>query len=326
MSVNFNPRFTNTSQHTSTSDPTNDTYSRVSQMQTKIYDGSNQNTEGKHLLSATQNGNLQVSQQTTTSSTMASASSVQAFIETSRSPIIGNIPLHLPAGEGNLALVQSLIYQGQNPHAINNLGSSIGHFAASSGNVLLMQFLVEEYKIDLSLKDFMGKTFAHYAAQSGSLEMVIYLQQKGIDLHALTDNNESALFFAAESGNIDLMRHLISNGICPHAVDKQGGNILFWAVFSQKFEALKYLIEEQHVSTRAVDDIGCTLLHMATEAFLDDKGMEIIVYLTEQQFLSPNTPDKSGQTALDYARDNELTDVIDYFTKALRRTRLKVHH
>ncbi|KAK8561830.1 hypothetical protein V6N13_149021 [Hibiscus sabdariffa] len=181
------------------------------------------------------------------------------------------------------------------------------HIAAKQGDLEVLKILMEA-NLDLSMTfDSYNTTALHTAASQGHTEVVNFLLEKGSNVAAIArSNGKTALHSAARNGHLDIVKALLSKEpAIATRIDKKGQTALHMAVKGQNVEVVDVLIKSDPSLINMVDAKGNTALHIGTrkgriqiiEKLLNDSGVDKIVI------------NKCGETALDTAEKNKLSDI-----------------
>ncbi|MCX6835959.1 MAG: ankyrin repeat domain-containing protein, partial [candidate division Zixibacteria bacterium] len=186
-----------------------------------------------------------------------------------------NLPLHLAATTGQVAVIELLLSKGADieagdrenttpltvaamlnkPEAVrllvekgasitarDNNGNTPLLAAARSGNVETVKYLVEH---GASLADVSnrGSNCLHIAASIGAEPLVQYLLDKHLDITALNGGGYSPLGFAAQNGHLSIMRLLLSAGANVDQPDGSGLSPLMQAAYGGRLEIAEALLD-----------------------------------------------------------------------------------
>ncbi|OLP86925.1 Ankyrin-1 [Symbiodinium microadriaticum] len=232
--------------------------------------------------------------------------------------------LHLAAAEDQVAEMEVLLQQPQDPDVVDEMGRSSLHIAAWCGNVECASLLVEALaNVDHSDPD--GATALLAASHQGHTEVVRFLLQCSAQVAKAETEGASPLFVASQNGHVEVARCLLdgradlhqtlTNGVSPLASaahkghmqvtdlliqaeadvnqsDKSGFTPLFHACRKTHSEIVRLLLEARVVVDRASRD-GATPLIIAVE-----KGsMETTLLLLQSQ-ADPRKATATGATPL----------------------------
>lgn len=186
----------------------------------------------------------------------------------------------------------------------NNLLSSV----IGRNNVEILDTILSMEGIDINTKIFGEKTFFNIAIMYQSLAVVECCIKHGANIHVRDASNSTILMYAAGRGDLDIVRLLIKNGADIHLVNNDGYNALMFAALSRKIDLVKFLIAEG-----ADEEIGLDKKTLLIK-ILDCKSFDYEIITKMVQVLltvsDVNAQDITGKTALIYAAESNLTDVI----------------
>ncbi|XVF76567.1 hypothetical protein PTKIN_Ptkin13bG0276100 [Pterospermum kingtungense] len=165
-----------------------------------------------------------------------------------------------------------------------------------------------EASLDLSMTiDSYNTTALHTAASQGHTEVVNFLLEKGSNVAAIAKNNgKTALHSAARNGHLEIVKALLSKepGIAAR-IDKKGQTALHMAVKGQNVEVVDELIMSDPSLVNMVDTKANTALHIGTR-----KGrIQVVQKLLNHSGIDKLVINKHGETALDTAEKNKLSDI-----------------
>ncbi|XP_022744798.1 ankyrin repeat-containing protein At5g02620-like [Durio zibethinus] len=181
------------------------------------------------------------------------------------------------------------------------------HIAAKQGNLDVLKILTE-VNLDLSMTfDTYNTTALHTAASQGHTEVVNFLLEKGSNVAKIAKSNgKTALHSAARNGHLEIVKALLSKELeIATRNDKKGQTALHMAVKGQNVEVVDELIKSDPTLINMADNKGNTALHIATR-----KGrIEIVQKLLNHSGVDKLVINKYGETALDTAENNKLSDI-----------------
>ena len=132
---------------------------------------------------------------------------------------------------------------------IDDLNSSLLHYACRNGWYDVSRQLVEKYHCDVHLKNWWSDTPLHYAClEKGSIDIVRFLI---VDQHCDPTSREfwgtTPLHYACKSGKLDIVKFLVEECHCdPRMQDGRGDTPLHDACQRGKLDTVKFLVEECH--------------------------------------------------------------------------------
>ena len=177
-----------------------------------------------------------------------------------------NVDLIRAIKDGNLTQVQSLVAEGANVNARDNINATPLHWAAHEGHVSVAEFLIEE-GANIEARSGGGFTPLHTVAFGGHVSVAEFLIEKGAYLEARSNNGDTPLHLVARNGNayIHVVDVLIENGADINAFNWNGVTPLHWATLEDNASAVaEFLIEKgANLNMKDVKN-GNTPLHLAT--------------------------------------------------------------
>jgi len=220
---------------------------------------------------------------------------------------------------GDLDMVKEAIKHGADPRVQFRLvlGEITPIFlCASKGYWKIAEFLIEEN--DQILHDTMGfdgTTCLHHAASNNQPQMCELLINKGCLVDRQDELGRTALMDAAEIGSVNVITVLSENKANLDEEDKEGHTAVSYALdFISKdadkfFDAAHCLIEKGANPDYAGKFTNRTLLHYCAA----QGELEFTKKLVEQYNANPLQVDDGGKLPIDYARENQHDDVVEYF-------------
>ena len=221
-----------------------------------------------------------------------------------------------PKGKINMAEIRSLLEQGADVNAKDNIDTAL-FLALRNCNTELARLLIDN-GANINAKTTYGETMLHEAARGDSPDMVKFLLEKGLDVNAKTDmGGETPLHNTAEGGvlcdhkcHTKKVQLLLRNGADVHAKNNYGETALHMYARSTRdshTEIAQWLLEKG-LSVNAQDNKGRTPL---MNAALNDNAT--MVQLLINQGADMNIKDNDGKTALHIsARHGHNTEITQW--------------
>ena len=215
-------------------------------------------------------------------------------------------PLHLAAANGHLEILHHFAIKFKEESSLLMKDGSPLHYAAYNGHLEVVKFFSEAMKCDPTISDNFGKTSLHYASQNGHSNIVKYLTDFCHCDPVRRDNNKmSPLCLAVATGQLEIIKYYMTK-----ITKLDSAALLCSAVSSGHIGVVKFFIEDMKCDTHFTDDLGRSLLHLASE----HGHLEVVKYLA-------NTPlyrDSNQSTPLHLAAACGQLEVVKYFTKILK--------
>jgi len=220
----------------------------------------------------------------------------------------GQTLLHIAAGRGNLALVQTLVERGADLELKNTWGGWTPlHSAAGAGHTAVVVYLLGRgAKVEVPGSHSQGILYT--AAMQGHAEVVRLLLAAGADVNATTQWGYFPLAAAVQAGRLEVVKILLDAGADVNRTFNLSGTVLDEALGRGRDEVALLLIER---GARVVDtgDKDSPPLHEAAVG----NSVKMIHALLKAG-VPVNLLNERGDTALDWALSNGRTDAV----KALR--------
>ncbi len=131
----------------------------------------------------------------------------------------------------------------------------------------------------------------------------------GADPNSVVSESGGTLLMAAQS--VPMVRLLLEHGAIPGIRDKKGGTALHHAVTCHEAMEIIPLLLERGADIDATDDMGFTAL---ISAVVNDKPD--LVRLLLDQGADPGIRTHEDQSALDWAQDLGIVDIVDLLEAA----------
>lgn len=162
------------------------------------------------------------------------------------------------------------------PSAENAPAASVSYddlMRASLNGQLDVVHRASKQGVELDRSDDMGRTPLMLAAYNGHTDVVEFLLDEGASLEKTNSDGRPPLIFAASGSNPETVELLLERGAKPNVTDN-----------AQEWSPLMFAAAEGHVEV-----VRTLLAHGA----------------------NPSLEDEDGETALDFARDNDHADVVE---------------
>ena len=157
-----------------------------------------------------------------------------------------------------------------------NLKSSNGftafHFAAKYGSVQLLQYLLINGG-NLHAVDTFNGNLVSWACEGNKLDVVKFLDTKGVSLHIISTQGWNLLHIAVVCANIEMIEYLLENNVLPKHLDNNGRNPLSLAYETYREDAIKlFLRNENYLIPYNIGLIGTVLINTASVG-ANDNGL-----------------------------------------------------
>jgi len=219
----------------------------------------------------------------------------------------GQTLLHIAAGRGDLALVQTLVERGADLELKNGwAGWTPLHCAAGAGHARVVAYLIKQgAKVEAPGAYHQGILYT--AAMQGHAEVVRLLLAAGADVEATTDWQKFPLIAAAEEGHTEVVKLLLDAGAGINRTAK-GGTVLDAAVEGGHEDVTRLLLE-RGADLNASRDTYSPPLHDAAS-----RGSVRMIHILLDAGADVNLFNERGDTALDWALSSGKHEAV----KALR--------
>lgn len=143
------------------------------------------------------------------------------------------------------------------------------------------------------------------AAAEGRLDAVRRAVEQGIAVDAREDNGNTALMLAAFEGREAVVQYLLEQGADVNAANRGGQTALMAAASGPSPGTVKLLLEKgANVNARENTELFTALMFAAAEGQLDN--VRVLLRFGADKTLK----DVDGETATDFARQNEHAEVV----------------
>ncbi|SHF49481.1 Ankyrin repeat [Fodinibius roseus] len=144
------------------------------------------------------------------------------------------------------------------------------------------------------------------AALQGQLSDVRQMVEQGVDVNASGEGGRTPLMLASFNGHTDIVQLLLEEGARIDDRNADGRTPLIFAA-SGPFPNTVALLLEQGADPDATDGVdGWSALMFAAA-----EGNANVVQVLLEQGADPSLTDKDEETALDFARNNNHTEVVE---------------
>lgn len=143
------------------------------------------------------------------------------------------------------------------------------------------------------------------ASLNGDIELVMESIEQGVDLNETDPLGRTALMFASFNGHSDIIRFLLENGADVNEQNNEGRTPLMFASSGPFPEAVEYLLQEG-ADPNVSDSVEgwSPLMYSAAEGNLE------VVQILLDHGADASLQDDDGETALDFARNNNHGEVV----------------
>jgi len=219
----------------------------------------------------------------------------------------GQTLLHIAAGRGNLALVQTLVKRGADLELKNRWGGWTPlHSAAGAGHTAVVAYLIQQgAKVEAPGVYNQGILFT--AAYQGHADVVRLLCAAGANVEATTDWQQFPLIAAAGKGHTEVVKLLLDAGAGINRTAK-GGTALDAAVEGGHEDVTRLLLE-RGADLNASRDTYSPPMHDAAS-----RGSVRMIHILLDAGTDVNLFNERGDTALDWALSSGKHEAV----KALR--------
>lgn len=245
--------------------------------------------------------------------------------------------------DGNVEIVKRSIDANVDVDARDQYGATALHKASFKGKTEVVKLLMEA-NADIDARKDDGETALLVASQKDQTEVVKLLIDAGADVNACSHYGSLALYGAGEEGRIELVRLLIDANANVDARNSYGSTALHGASQFGRTEIVDILLKAK-ANIDAQDQWGFTPLMCASKAghceivkvllecnadvgaFSEKRHftalhcaaanghMEIIKLLINAK-ADAMARDLGGQTAIDYAKENNHSEVVTFLERA----------
>jgi ankyrin repeat protein len=154
------------------------------------------------------------------------------------------VPVADAAQRGDVEAVRSLLRQGADVNAAQGDGMTALHWAAQNGNVALIDMLVyagAHLEATTRLGDYRP---LHLASRAGQSEAISSLLEAGAEVDAAASTGVTSLHYAAAAGRADAVEALLAHGA---SVDRPAGDDeltpLMWAAAANRVASVRTLLK-----------------------------------------------------------------------------------
>ena len=215
----------------------------------------------------------------------------------------GETPLIYAVGpigglDRNASALRALLNAGADVNAAREFGQTALHVAALNSRPNAMGALLEFDPI-LDAQDYVGRTPLHYSAlQSASTEPTQVLLDSGADPNVTAQGGTTPLHDAVIYASVDVVRLLLDAGAAPNPLDEIGLTPLLRAAREGGASLIRVLLEHG-ADANAVDPDGRTPLHVAAR----HNPLSAVSALLLDAGADPAMRDQHGNTACDMLND-----------------------
>ena len=205
-------------------------------------------------------------------------------------------PLHFAIKNGDMEIIQMLLYRSANVNAFNKYGTRPLHAAVESKKMEIVKLLINE-GADVNVSDRSDETPLHLAIKHGSEEIAMWLLRERADVRTKDRYGETPLHTAIRAGYLEIVEQLLQRGTY--------GDSKYTNIHQKDYTPLQLAIEHGHekvvnllleyeANIDAQDKDTKTILYCAVE-----KGHPVIIkHILRRR---PDVNNKSNRSALNVA-------------------------
>ena len=234
----------------------------------------------------------------------------------------GSTALHFSASAGHRRVAELLLEHGAAVDAKDNAGTTALHGAAEEGLLAVVELLLE-HGADVDAKDIRGYTVLVWATQFGRLAVVELLLEHGAAVDAKDNDGWTALIWAAQNGHLAVAQQLLEKGADVDAKDNDGFTALYVGALESHLEIVELLLEHG-ADVDAKDNAGRTALHTAVHLDDLDGGHLPVVELLLQKGADVNAKNNDGFTVLHWATKERHVEAAELLLLLAQRVDVNV--
>ena len=173
-------------------------------------------------------------------------------------------PLMIACERNNFENAELLIRYGAKVNLKSSNGFTAFHFAAKYGSVQLLQYLLINGG-NLHAVDTFNGNLVSWACEGNKLEVVKFLDSKGVSLHIISTQGWNLLHIAVVCANIEMIEYLLENNVSPQHLDNNGMNPLSLACETNREDAINFFLRnENYLIPHNIGLIGSVLNNTAS--------------------------------------------------------------
>ncbi len=175
----------------------------------------------------------------------------------------GNTPLHVAAEDGNIDIINLLIKNNADIHAVNHFCRTPLHYGVETDDIdIIRLFISNGANVNSSNEDFY--TPFQLAITRGYLDNIDLLIENNADVKAVTVRGDTPLHLAAAVGYVDVMELLLKKNIDVNFKNKSGNTPLHIAVY-RGFNDIVNILIKNNADVNLKNDAGDTPLDCAVK-------------------------------------------------------------
>ena len=217
----------------------------------------------------------------------------------------GKTALHCAAQNGQLGIIKALLDAKANPDIADKQGYTPLHRAVDNGETAAARLLIAG-GADVNAHNNNYVTPVLTAARYGQIDVVKDLVAAHADVNAVSaETGRTALHWACENEHTPVVEFLIANGARTDIMDRKKVMPIIPAARQGQIEIVKALVAGKADVDAVSASTGRTALHWAVE----NNHVPVVEFLVARN-ARIDIADHDGDTALDLARNNELTGFV----------------
>jgi ankyrin repeat protein len=224
---------------------------------------------------------------------------------TSRIKLQDDHPIFVACRKGNLTLVEKFLNEGVSVYADSEHNPAIFGIAVHHEQKAIVEVMIK-HGLDIKTPcDKHGTSLALLPIKKQNIEWLEYLLDKGIPIETKNNFGSTLLSLAAAGGKVKSLQYLLQKGASPLEADLNGNSPFRQAARNNQISAMELL----HEAGANIDEVDLTKTTPLIGCAKGDKP-EAMKWLLEHGS-DINAVDERGKTALDWAKANGHTKVVD---------------
>lgn len=186
---------------------------------------------------------------------------------------VGNTPLLLAAGTGNMAMAKLLLPKGADANFSRGDGLTPISWAAARGDTAMVSIFLD-HKASPDITDSNGITATFWAAENNNLQMMRKLVGSGANVNVQRKKDGyAALHWAAQHNNTAMVDFLLDNGAKVSVADYRNMTAIYWAVGHNNTKMVTSLLRAEADTTIAFHNIHTPLKRAESQGFTAIAGL-----------------------------------------------------
>lgn len=191
--------------------------------------------------------------------------------------------------------------------------------AVKNNNIENLKNLLKENNTNINCQYKNGETPLMTAVYMKNINAVKLLVENNADVNIQDNRKNSPFLYAGANGYLDIVKLIYKKAKVNSVFNIYGGNALIPASEKGHKEMVKFLLENTAVNVNHINNLSWTALLEVTILGEDTDNYAEISELLLKHGADINIKDNTGKTAYDYAKEKNMTKILNVFQKYINQ-------